>query len=282
MKNSKIIFVLVLAAAFIPGCSKKAHADGFVKEAEKSSAVKVNPDFAKIDRVYEKMGTRFKEEIKISDKEAFLADLKEVLAEESKYNQNDVPLYYLIDKKHNIGENYVPDGLVKLTDKSDYNFWREDLSLRPDAEAALRVMGRAAKTDGITLLVSSTYRSYEYQKKLFQRWVDIDGLEEAERESARAGTSQHQLGLAIDFGSIDDFFAETKMGKWMYGNAAAFGWSLSFPKNYEDITGYRWESWHFRFIGIPACNFQKKYFNDVQQYMFEFIDAWKNDAGGEA
>ncbi|MCQ2584104.1 MAG: M15 family metallopeptidase [Treponema sp.] len=279
MKYFKMIFILALMTAVIPGCSRKAHADGYVTQAEEIPVVKVNPELDKIDRVFEKMGTRFKEEVKISDKEVFLSDLKTVLEEEKKYNPNDVPLYYLIDKKHNIGENYVPDGLVKLTDKTDYNFWREDLSLRPDAESALRVMARAAKNDGITLLVSSTYRSYEYQKKLFQRWVDIDGLEEAERESARAGTSQHQLGLAIDFGSIDDSFAETKMGKWMYENAASFGWSLSFPKNYEDITGYRWESWHFRFVGVPACNFQKKYFNDVQQYMFEFIDAWKNDVG---
>jgi len=279
MKYSKVILTAFFLALFIPGCTKKAHAEGSVKETPVIPVVKINPEIEKFNRVYNKMGNRFKSEIHITDKEAFLSDLKTVLEEEKKYNPNDVPLYYLIDKKHNIGENYVPDGLVKLTDKTDYNFWREDLSLRPDAEAALRVMARAAKADGITLLVSSTYRSYEYQKKLFQRWVDIDGLEEAERESARAGTSQHQLGLAIDFGSIDDSFAETKMGQWIYSHGAEYGWSLSFPKNYEDITGYRWESWHFRFVGVPACLFQKKYFNDVQQYMFEFIDAWKNDSG---
>ena len=279
MKYFKMIFVAAVTAAFMSGCSKKAYASGTIKEKTETSVIKVNPEYEKIDRVYTKMSERFKTEIQISDKEVFLSDLKTVLEEEKKYNPNDVPLYYLIDKKHNIGENYVPDGLVKLTDKTDYNFWRDDLSLRPDAESALREMARAAKADGITLLVSSTYRSYEYQKKLFQRWVDIDGLEEAERESARAGTSQHQLGLAVDFGSIDDSFAETKMGAWMYENAASYGWSLSFPKNYEDITGYRWESWHFRFVGVPACNFQKKYFNDVQQYMLEFIDAWKNDTG---
>ena len=102
-------------------------------------------------------------------------------------------------------------------------------------------MAKAALNDGIKLLVSSTYRSYSYQEKLFAKWVAIDGLEEAERESARPGTSQHQLGVAIDFGSITDDFAETYMGKWVYENAAKYGWSLSFPKGYEDITGYRWE-----------------------------------------
>ena len=144
-----------------------------------------------------------------------------------------------------------------------------------DVEKALQVMAKAALEDGIKLLVSSTYRSYSYQEKLFARWVAIDGLEEAERESARPGTSQHQLGSAIDFGSITDDFDETSMGKWLYANASKYGWSLSFPKNYEDITGYRWECWHFRYIGVPACQMQRKWFGNVQQYMLEFIDLWK-------
>ena len=150
------------------------------------------------------------------------------------------------------------------------------MSLRPDVEAALVEMAKGARKDGITLLVSSTYRSYEYQKNLFQKWVRIDGLEEAERESAREGTSQHQLGVAIDFGSIDDSFINTSQGKWLNAHCEEYGWSLSFPQGYEDVTGFRWECWHFRYIGVPACKFQKKYFNDVQQYMIEFIDAWKN------
>ena len=149
------------------------------------------------------------------------------------------------------------------------------MSLRPDAYSALKELAAAAQKEGITLLVSSTYRSYDYQKNLFEKWVRIDGLEEAERESARPGTSQHQLGSAVDFGSITDDFAETEMGQWIYENAADYGWSLSFPKGYEDVTGYRWECWHFRYIGKTACEFQNKWFCGVQQYMLEFIDAWK-------
>ena len=140
----------------------------------------------------------------------------------------------------------------------------------------LQKMAKAAKNDGITLLVRSTYRSYEYQKNLFQYWVDRDGLVEAERESARPGTSQHQLGSAIDFGMLSNEFMNTPQGKWLYNNGWKYGWSLSFPQEYEDITGYRYESWHYRFIGIPACKFQRKYFNNVQQYMLEFIDLWKS------
>ena len=102
-----------------------------------------------------------------------------------------------------------------------------------------------------------------------------DGLEEAERYSARPGTSQHQLGLAVDFGSITEDWGDTQMGKWVYGHASDYGWSLSFPKGYEDITGYMWECWHFRYIGKMACQFQKKWFGDIQQFMLEFIHMWQ-------
>lgn len=264
-------YILVLAAAFVSfaACAqKKSQPAQNVVQAE-------NPDFAKIDEILSKMSARARKEIVISDKNAFLSDLYNVLSEEKKYRGDDLNLYYLIDKNHPVSSTYVPKDLVPLVKNEFYSLNRNDLSLRPDVEKALREMAQASLKDGIRLLVSSTYRSYDYQKNLFAYWVKVDGLEEAERESARPGTSQHQLGVAIDFGSITDDFADTEMGKWIYRNGAKFGWSLSFPKQYEDITGYRWESWHFRYIGVPACRMQEKWFCGVQQYMLEFIDLWK-------
>lgn len=235
-----------------------------------------NQELAKIDEVYSKMSNRFKAEIKINDKDEFLKELHKVLESEKQYTSEDLPLYFLIDKKHPVGADYEPKNLTPLVKNDDYVINKDTLSLRPDAAEALAVLGRAAKKDGITLDVSSSYRSYAYQDRLFNYWVSVDGLEEAERESARPGTSQHQLGVAVDFGSIDDNYDKTPGGRWMYAHGAEYGWSLSFPKEYEDVTGYRWECWHFRFIGVEACRFQKKWFNDVQQYMLEFIDCWKN------
>lgn len=238
-----------------------------------------NQDYAKIDRVLSKMSERAQSEINIPEdkKGEFLKDLRFVLSEEKKYDPNDISLYYLIDKKHTVSSTYVPNKLIQLEKNDVYNLNKKELSLREDAKVALEVMAKAALKDGIRLLVSSTYRSYDYQDRLFKYWVSVDGVEEAERESARPGTSQHQLGTAIDFGSISDDFDTTPMGRWVYENAADYGWSLSFPKNYEDITGYRWECWHFRFIGVPACRFQNRWFRDVQQYMLEFIDLWKQE-----
>ena len=233
-------------------------------------------ELEKIDLILSKMSARAQREIKIDDKIQFIKDLKVVLEEEKKYTADPLPLYYLIDKKHKAPEDYAPK-TVALVKNNDYGISRNDLSLRPDVEPELRKLSQAANKEGVWILVSSTYRSYEYQAKLFQRWVDIDGLEQAERESARPGTSQHQLGCAIDFGSITHDYINTKAGQWLYNNAYKYGWSLSFPKGYEPDTGYMYECWHYRFIGIPACQMQKKYFNNVQQFLLEFINYWKNE-----
>ncbi len=279
----RITLILLLSAFAFTACAKTKTSNKQGQTSQQITNAKtqtqepeLSPELVKLNKVLTKMSQRCLEEIPNGNPQEFLDDLKAVLNAEADYNPADVSLYYLIDKKHNIGSTYIPQNLIKLQKNNDFAINRNDLSLRSEAYEALVTMSKAAKEDGITLLVSSTYRSYEYQQKLFQRWVDIDGLEEAERESARAGTSQHQLGTAIDFGSITDDFAQTKMGQWIYKNAATYGWSLSFPMGYEDITGYRWECWHFRYIGKEACNFQAKWFNNVQQDMLEFINAWKN------
>ena len=241
---------------------------------------KSSADEKKVDLIVSRMSPRFQKELKetiCGNKKQFLEELYVVLEDEKAGEvEGCLPLYFLIDKKHKAEpETYVPSNLVPLVKNNYYNISRNDLSLREDVEAKLVEMAKAARKDGITLLVSSTYRSYEYQKALFQRWVKIDGLEEAERESAREGTSQHQLGVAIDFGSIDSSFINTSQGKWLNNHSEEYGWSLSFPREYEDITGFKWECWHFSYIGVNACKFQNKWFNDVQQYMIEFIDEWK-------
>ena len=207
-----------------------------------------------------------------NDPVLFLADLKKVLAVEKEN------LLILVDKRHLLPDGYTPQNLVRLDTGRAYIINRKDLSLTKTAEQALQEMALAAKRDGVTLVVSSSYRSYTYQKNLFDRYVRESGEKEAERFSARAGTSQHQLGTVVDLGSISDEFAQTRAGKWVLQNASKYGWSLSFPKGYEEVTGYVWESWHYRYIGVEACAFQQKWFGDIQQYMLEFIDAWKKQA----
>ena len=283
MTSRKAVHIAVCGAAAvclcICSCTKTAYAQGKVSAASSTTTV-LSPQEQKLIALYATLTPRAMASFALdvtdgSMRVEFIADLLELLAQEQTFPKNDKSLFFLIDKKHTVGSDYEPADLVSLDGDSLFDVNKGGMMMRRDARDALRVMAQAALDDGVKLLVSSAYRSYSYQKRLFDYWVSVDGLEEAERESARAGTSQHQLGAAADFGSISDDFADTVMGSWMYANAARFGWSLSFPKGYEDVTGYRWECWHFRYIGVKACAFQAKWFGNVQQFMLEFIDKWK-------
>jgi D-alanyl-D-alanine carboxypeptidase len=183
-------------------------------------------------------------------------------------------LLVLVDKKHSLPADFEPADLVSLNDY-DLTVSRNDLRLRLAIMEAVLAMDAAAKADGLTLEFSSSYRSFEYQDGLFKRYVASHGEAEASRFSARAGTSQHQLGTAIDFGSIDDTFADTDAGRWLAQNAWRFGFSMSYPRNMENVTGYIWESWHFRYITKAGAALEKNYFDGIQQYLLEFIAAWR-------
>lgn len=275
MKKNKIyplgyfMFAVLLSVINI-SCSKKNEKINLNEEK-----TVIDSELLKLNSVFMNMTEECKDAIPNGNAEEFLHDLYMVLEAEKKYSSDEADLYTLVDKKHNIGPELAPVHLVMLEKNDAYVINKSTLSLRAEAESALREMGQAAKKDGITLTISSSYRSYEYQNRTFNYWADIDGEEIAETYSARPGTSQHQLGTAVDFGSIDDSFADTKQSDWLSNHAAEYGWSLSFPLGYEDVTGYKWESWHYRFIGKEACNFQKKWFGNIQQFMLEFINEWK-------
>lgn len=274
MTRKILLAAFAIAGIFcLAGCEKKAYAQSSNQIAKIPSA-----EEEKFSRVFQKMSARAKEAICVTEenKTEFIKDLYAILEEEKTFRADDKSLFFLIDKKHAASSSYAPKDLVSLKKNSLFDLNKAGMKIRPEAYSALNEMAQAALNDGIRLLVSSAYRSYSYQENLFNHYVNVDGLEEAERESARPGTSQHQLGTAVDFGSISDDFDKTQMGQWIYKNAADYGWSLSFPKGYEDVTGYRWECWHFRYIGKNACRFQQKWFGGIQQFMLEFIDCWKN------
>jgi D-alanyl-D-alanine carboxypeptidase len=195
--------------------------------------------------------------------------------------EGDPFLRLLVDKAHPLPEGYEPGDLTELAGGS-YTVNREGLLLRRSAAEALETMAAAARAGGITLAVSSAYRSYHYQIEVYARNVRELGQAAADRESARPGYSQHQLGLVVDFGSITNDFAETRAGRWMEANAGRFGWSLSFPRGHEALTGYRWESWHYRYVGPELAAFINTYFDGIQQYALRFLHEWERQTGGES
>ena len=192
--------------------------------------------------------------------------------------QQDPYTYLLVDKQNPLPLDYEPDDLVPLR-SSTYRMGRDGLSLRRIAADALEEMAAAAARDGIVFTIGSSYRSGTYQAEVYERWVRQLGREAADRVSARPGHSQHQLGLVVDFAPIDNSFAQTPASQWLAQNASRFGWSLSYPEGYEHITGYSWESWHYRYAGKDLAAFIDRYFDGIQQYALKFISAWQEQAG---
>ena len=156
---------------------------------------------------------------------------------------------FLVNRQHVISEQYVPDSLRKT------QVHGMSQSMREDAAAALEELFQAAQSEGIRLSTVSGYRSYSKQSLIYSRKVGRTGSEaEADKLVARPGTSEHQLGLAMDLATRDsstlsERFASTAEGQWVYANCQRFGFIVRYLKGYEDVTGYSYEPWHIRYVG---------------------------------
>ena len=119
--------------------------------------------------------------------------------------------------------------------------------------SAFYTMSAAAKDDGLNIYISSGFRSYSTQKGLYSRYVDRDGVEKADTYSARAGHSEHQSGLAFDVNIISDAFIGTPEAIWLADNCYKYGFILRYPQGKSDETGYKYEPWHFRYVGTELA-----------------------------
>ena len=144
----------------------------------------------------------------------------------------------------------------------------------PKARAAFEKMAAAAKPEGFELVAFSGFRSYEYQTTLYTNYVKRDGQEQADRYSARPGYSEHQTGLAFDIGELgkEDLwltseFGETPAGQWLLDHAHEYGFILRYPKGKEDITGFMYESWHFRYLGVELATKVKNKGVTLEEYL---------------
>jgi len=131
--------------------------------------------------------------------------------------------------------------------------------LTKDTMSAFNKMKADATDLGLNIYISSGYRSYYDQKYIYENYVKRDGKEEADTYSARAGHSEHQTGLAFDLNTINAAFAKTEEGKWVSQNCYKYGLILRYPEGKSDITGYIYESWHLRYVGIELAT---KLYND--------------------
>lgn len=156
--------------------------------------------------------------------------------EETSKTMKKIDGILIVNKTYGLPSDYYPD-------------------VDPEAKQKVNQMIKAAKDEiNKEIIAFSGFRSYNYQKKLYNSSVEKDGEEYAQRYSAKPGHSEHQTGLAFDLGGqmkywLEVEFEDTEEGIWLRENGHRFGFILRYPKDKEHITGYMYEPWHFRYVG---------------------------------
>ena len=168
----------------------------------------------------------------------------------------------IVNKTYSLPESYDPQGLTSETQK------------------ALNKMINDAQEAGLNLFDASDYRSYQDQLTVYQEYCVRDGWKEADTYSARPGHSEHQTGMVIDFNNISNEFDDTEEAKWLEEHCADYGFIIRFPQGKESITGYQYESWHVRYVGVEIAQEIQKLGICLEEYLgvdSEYKEEWPED-----
>lgn len=181
----------------------------------------------------------------------------------------------LVNKKFKLDKNYQPNNLVLVKSKTGGNkkIYLEKKTYK-QIKKLLKDMNKGFKSE---IVIDSGYRTYFYQENLMNDLLKEKGID-AYKSLALPGTSEHQTGLAIDIGfyndgiyvdnfNVNDYLEEFK---WLDDNAHKYGFIIRYPKNKESITGYIYEPWHLRYVGVIA-KFLYKYNLTLEEYYYWFM-----------
>lgn len=177
----------------------------------------------------------------------------------------------LVNKEFKLPRDYIPSNLQLIS----IEFANDNKYLRQEAKDAFENLSSDAKALGYKIIAVSTYRDYDYQERLYNEYVDEKGLEYADKCSARPGHSEHQTGLAVDVeGSNNDYddFEDSIEFEWMKNNAHKYGFILRYPKGKEKVTGFKYEPWHYRYVGEKVA----KIIYDEDITLEEYYDKYIN------
>lgn len=187
----------------------------------------------------------------------------------------DLDVTVLVNKKNMLDSSYVPLKMY-VVDENEGNFHQfKDASLKPmlrsDIKEYVDKLINDAQGLGLPIIVDSGYRSYNYQQVVLDALIKEKG-DEAFKLVALPGTSEHQTGLAIDFAYYengiynDDVKENDKEAIWLKNNAWKYGFILRYPKGKENVTGYNFEPWHFRFVGLKLAKYLFKNDLTLEEY----------------
>lgn len=197
------------------------------------------------------------------DVELLPTDITTILDPSKSVPLDTIPesLTVLVNRAFLLPENYIPKNLVMPKIKFDTKVITEKNNLRGDAAIQVEKMIKAAKKKKIKITGVSGYRSYARQKAVFDQSVKDHGKDHADKYCAIPGSSEHQTGLAIDVSTpdianvLEEKFADTKAGKWIAKNSYKYGFVVRYPKGKQKITGYNYEPWHLRYVGISTAKY---------------------------
>ena len=170
----------------------------------------------------------------------------------------------LVNKSHPLPNTYRPDNLILPFVPFDTDDYSEKKLLRLEAAKALEALFTLAASEQISLCAISGFRSYERQEEIYKHNLKEQDFSHTNLYSAKPGCSEHQTGLAMDISSLsvnyalEPEFGKTKEGIWLENNAYRCGFILRYPKDKVHITGYAYEPWHLRFVGISFATYLTK------------------------
>lgn len=182
-------------------------------------------------------------------------------------------LWWIVNKKRPLPDGYVPPDLVTPQVTINNKKGTAENTLRPEAASALEKMFAGAKQSGFDLMLASGYRSIQLQTTYYNNLVATSGQATADRVSAKPGTSEHQTGFSLDVARADrklyleQAFGQDLSGEWLADNAYRYGYIIRYPSGKEPSTGYDYEPWHIRYVGIELATELHK----NQQTMEEFF-----------
>lgn len=178
----------------------------------------------------------------------------------------------LVNKHRMLTEDYVPKNLKEV--KEEYiKFPDGKMELEQKTLSAFIVMMQAAEKDGKHILINSGYRSYKDQVEVQQEYLQAYGQNYVDNYVSKPGFSEHQTGLSIDVASRDtSIFVESDEYDWMMENAYLYGFILRYPKSKEEITGYKCEAWHYRYVGKEIAKYIHEHNITYDEYYMMFLD----------
>ena len=182
--------------------------------------------------------------------------------------------WWIVNRERPLPDGYVPPDLTIPNVRLRLDPSAEQMQFSRQATPAIEEMFAAAQADGVELVFGSGYRSEALQRQFYESYVARDGQAAADRYSARPGTSEHQTGLAVDITTpsgvchLEICFEDTPQGQWVAENAHKHGFIIRYLDSKEDITGYQYEPWHLRYVGVELAT----ELHEANQTMEEFFD----------